>query len=40
MYKTRQKHNKKEKHCTNDSTPYFYLNSSKSRADKNNIIRK
>ena len=40
MYKSRQKHNKKRKTLYNDSTPYFYLNSSKSRADKNNIIRK
>ena len=39
-YKTRQKLKKKEKTLYKDSTPYLYLNSSKGRADEDNIIRK
>ena len=36
-YKTRQKLKKKEKTLYKDSTPYLYLNSSKGRADEDNI---
>ena len=39
-YKTRQKLKKKEKTLYKDSTSYLYLNSSKGRADEDNIIRK